>query len=234
MRKRGPNIRPRIRGLIHLRALEEPRLPRDAVALHLRDELERMGEIPLSEETLVKMVSRERNREQNPLDEPWSLGMMSKYKEDFPPEIVPVLIEIEKLQMHSDYEAPKEKLTIRHAQWIARLYHLLKDIYMRRYPEELEDASKKPVKEYLWMFLVIADVYAKWEEVNEIIGEKHIDTSYLDKEYFITEDFWDLPLDDKATRYAINRSLYYTILKDYDVEKSRKHGNKRNLSGEIS
>lgn len=232
MPRRGPKIRPRIRGLIHLRALEEPRLPRDAVALHLRDEIERMGEIPPSEETLIKMISRERNRETNPLDEPWSLGVLSKYKNDFPSEIVPVLIEIEKLQMYSSYETPKERLTIRHAQWIARLYHLIKEVYMRRYPEELEDASKKPVKEYLWMFFIIADVYAKWEEMNEIIGEKHIDTSELDKEYFISEDFWDLPFDKKVNRYAATRTLYYAILKDYDVEKTKKQGNNRNLSGE--
>lgn len=234
MVRRGPKIRPKIQGLIHLRALEEPRLPRDVVALHIRDEIERIGEIPPSEETIVKMVSRERNREPNPLDEPWSLGMLSKYKDDFPPEIVPVLIEIEKLQMHSDYEAPKDKLTIRHAQWIAHLYHLIKGIYMRRYPEELEDALKKPVKEYLWMFYVIADVYAKWEEVNELIGEKHIDTSCLDKEYFITEGFWDLTLDEKASRYAINRTLCYTFLNDFGVDNTKKHRNKRSLSGEIS
>ena len=82
MVRRGPKIRPKIQGLIHLRALEEPRLPRDIVALHIRDEIERIGEIPPSEETIVKMVSRERNREPNPLDEPWSLGMLSKYKDD--------------------------------------------------------------------------------------------------------------------------------------------------------
>ena len=234
MPKRGPKIRPKIRALIRIRALEEPRLPRDVVALHLRDEIERIGELPPSEETLIKMVSRERNREPNPLDEPWSLGMMSKYRADFPPEIVPVLIEIEKLQMYCNYETPKERLTIRQAQWIARLYHLIREIYMKRYPKELEDAIKKPVKEYLWMFYMIADVYAVWEEINEITGGKYIDTSLLDKEYFITEDFWDLPFDDKAIRYAAARVLYDTILKDYDVEKTKKHGNSRNLSGEKS
>ncbi|MFC2032691.1 hypothetical protein ACFLUS_04980, partial [Chloroflexota bacterium] len=219
MPKRGPKIRPRIKALIHVHALEEPRLPRDAVAMRIKEEIERMGEIPPSEETLVKMVSRERNREPNPLDEPWSLGMMSKYKDDFTPEIVPVLIDIEKLQMFVKYDAPKERLTVRHAQWIARLYHLIKEIYMRRYPEQIEDALNKPVKEYLWMFYVIADVYAKMEEMKEIIGEKHIDISELDKEYFITEEFWDLPWEEKPYRHIATKMLYKMVLEDHRVKK---------------
>ncbi len=214
--KRGPKISLRIRQLIHIRALEEPKTPRDAVALHLSEDIERMGEISPSEDTLKKMISKERNREPNPLEQPWCLGTLSNYKGDFPPEVVPVLVKVQKLQKRSDWEGPKE-LTIRQAQWIARLYHLIREIWVERYPD----------KDWGWMVWLIANVYAKREEMSEIIGEKYFDTSRTDEDFFITEHFWGLPIEEMAAYYAATDAIYLAIQGDYGRERTKKHENKK-------
>jgi hypothetical protein len=217
MTKRGPVILKRIRQLIHVRSLEEPRAPRDAVALHLIEEIERMGEISPTEETLKRMVSAERNREPNPLEKSWGLGILSKNKDDFPPELISVIIEMKKLKMRDDWEGSRD-LTIRQAQWIARLYPLIKEIHSRKYSN----------KDCLLMVWMISDIYAKREEMDEIVGEKYFDSSDLDEEIFISERFWEQPMSDKAVYYTATQSLYLAIQHDYNKDKKRNNDdNKR-------
>lgn len=219
MPRRGHKISPAIRGLIHLRALEEPRVPRNLVAMHLSDEISHMGLIAPAEDTLNKMISRERNRERDPLSEPWTIGASRKYKDDFRPEIIPRIIKLQKLQMRDDWNGIKP-LTIRQAQWVARLHDFVKEICLTKYPGA----------EYLWIVLVVADMYATWEEMQEIVGEK-LDTSNLDEVFFITEAFWDLSHEEWASRYAVIKSLYAAVEKDYRHGRTLKNRNDGNFSG---
>jgi len=175
-----------------------------------------------SYESIIQPI-RKSLQSKNPLEEPWSLGMLSKYKDDFPPEIIPVLIKVQKLQMQNDWEGPRV-LTIRQAQWIARLYHLIREISMRRHLDE----------EDLFMVWVITNVYAKREEMDEIIGKKYLDSSGLDKEIFFTENFWELPIDEKATYYAVTQSIYLAVQKDYGNDRTKKHETNNNFSGKES
>jgi len=213
MPKRGPKISPKIRELIILRALDEPRIPRDAVAIHLVDEIERMGLTPPSEDTIMKMISRTRNHEPNPLDNPWSIGSSIRY--DFSPDIIPVLIEVQKLQMQSEYEAAKERLTIRQAQWIARLYPLVTEIYVRKYSVDLDEFKKPVNKEYLWMVHVISAMYAQKQKMSEIIGIEYQDTTEYDEKFFITELFWELSASDRANITIASRTLYNAVRKEW-------------------
>lgn len=219
MPRRGHKIPPRIRVLIRLRALEEPRAPRDVVAMHLIDEIHRMGLIAPTEDTLNKMISCERNREPDPLDEPWSIGVSKKYKDDFRPEIIPRVIELQKLQMRGDWNGIKP-LTIRQAQWVARLHDFVKEICLTKYPDT----------EYLWIVWVVADMYATWEEMHKIVGEK-LNTSNLDEAFFITEAFWDLPHEEWANRYVLMQSLYAAVKEDYRHDQTPKNRNDDNFSG---
>jgi hypothetical protein len=175
-----------------------------------------------SYESIIQPI-RKSLQSKNPLEEPWSLGVLSKYKDDFPPEIIPVLIKVRKLQMQNDWEGPRV-LTIRQAQWIARLYHLIREISMRRHLDE----------EDLFMVWVITEVYAKREEMDEIIGKKYLDSSGVDKEIFFTEHFWELPIDGKAAFCAATQSLYLAVQKNYGHDRTKKHGNNDNFSGKES
>lgn len=163
-----------------------------------------------SYESIIQSI-RKSLQSKSPLEEPWSLGMLSKYKDDFPPEIVPVLIKVQKLQMQNNWEGPRV-LTIRQAQWIARLCHLIREISMRRHLDE----------EDLFMIWVISDLYAKREEMDEIIGRKYLDSSNLDKEIFFTEHFWELSIDEKAAYCAATQSLYLVVRKDYGADRTKK------------
>lgn len=156
---------------------------------------------------------------------------MSKYKDDFAPESIPILIEAQKLQKQSKYESPKEPLTIRQAQWIARLYPLITEIYVRRYSVELDELRKPVNKEYLWMVWVIADIYVLMEKSGEIIGKEYLDTPDLDEEFFITESYWDLPVPDRASFTIASRMLYDAVQKDWKDDKVKKHGNKDKFPG---
>lgn len=194
-------------------------------AKEIHAEVERvMGSNSPGESAVQKEVTKIRRRlaemPASDLDKLWSIGALSKYKYDFLPEIIPILIEAQKLQMQSKYEAVKEGLTIRHAQWIARLYPLITEIYVRKYSAEL-DESKIPVnKEYLWMVWVIADMYAQMEKISEIVGKEYQDTTEQDKEFFITERFWEQSDRDRASYYAASRSIYEAVLKDYGNDRA--------------
>ena len=220
MGKKGPNILPKIKMLIAHHALEEPRIPRDAVAIRLVDEIKRMGLIPPSEETIIKMVSGIRNQERNPLDNGWSIGSTIKYY--FPPDIIQIIIEIQKLQMRSDFEAAKERITIRQAQWIARLYPLITSIYKRRHPTGAV---------HLWMVYIISNLYTQMEMTHEVLGIEYEDTTEDDEDFFINESFWDKSVSDMADYYMASRILYKTVLKDYGDDRAKKHKPNNNFQG---
>lgn len=60
--------------------------------------------------------------EPNPLDKPWTIRSMNKSEYHIPPEALPSVLQV--WHFFKDYD---KTLTIREAQWVARLYAAIKD-----------------------------------------------------------------------------------------------------------
>jgi len=80
-----------------------------------------MGEVVPSEETIEKLISRARNHEDSPLDQPWCVGYLSKYP--IPPEALPIVMDM----YQSSLNMEGQRFTIRVALWVARLSQLIDD-----------------------------------------------------------------------------------------------------------
>lgn len=68
--------------------------------------------------TKQRKTNKARPHESNSLDEPWSLTTIKEYP--IPPEALPLVLAV----AHHKAFSPKQKLTIREAKWIGRLYAL--------------------------------------------------------------------------------------------------------------
>jgi len=111
--KRGrPGIKPHVRQLIYVKALEN-KTPRLALAVELKNLIEEMGELPPSEETMMRLISEARNHPNSPLDEPWSMATVNNYP--IPPDVLPIVLVL------SVHMREFQTFTIRHAKWAARL-----------------------------------------------------------------------------------------------------------------
>jgi hypothetical protein len=113
MPNRGPKIKPTIRALIRITAREDKR-DRRVVALALQKLIERLGEPVPGEETLMRMISEERNKDPNPEDQPWHFGTLNDYP--LSPEGLKAVLEA---YWFADRHGAT--LTIREAKWIGRL-----------------------------------------------------------------------------------------------------------------
>ena len=117
--KRGrPGIKPHIKQLICAKALQNKAIPRLALAVELKNLIEEMGEIPPTEETMTKLISQARNHPVSECDTLWSLGSLAEHP--IPPEAMPAVMSAYKKAL-----AENGELTIREAQWIARLYKII-------------------------------------------------------------------------------------------------------------
>lgn len=154
LRERGPRIKPMIKKLIAGEAIEYSNKPRLALAVELKDKINRMGEIPPSEETLIKMISAARNKEPRSFDTPWHLGLKDSITPDALEYILQAQDWLEGLPQHEGVPPPQRILTIKQAQWISRLYGAV---------------NRKPAAytagEYLYRW---ADWYASYEWICEI------------------------------------------------------------------
>jgi len=193
---RGPNISNTVRQLIISQAIHDSKtMPRRALAVRLQELIERMGEPPPTEDTLVKMISEARNKQPSELEKPWCIGACTYY--NIPTDVIPVLIKIQKLKAEYGNEEEMSKvLTLREARWIARLYHVAKPLI-----SELPDVEENDI---LWLDF-IASSYVQRERVSEQMNEQYPDTTDLDKLYFYSEDllnddvlisWWDALLPD--------------------------------------
>lgn len=143
---------------------------------------------------------------QLPLDTPWSIGDCIKY--NIPADMIPVLIEIQKLGLKAD-EIRFAQITNRQAKWFAMLYpsvqRLIKNKYheihfafntfltflfpLFRQWEEKEQVSQRVLElEELTLLILVGFQYANREQASEITRESHLDTSGLDNLYFVQED----------------------------------------------
>lgn len=121
--KRGSNIKPHIKSLIFVKSvIEQKGTPRTALAVELRELIEKMGEVPPTEETLIRKISEYRSREANPEDKPWGLHCLDDYH--VPPEALPILL---RAWVHAR-EKEMTSFSIRQAKWVTRLYAIYQDI----------------------------------------------------------------------------------------------------------
>ncbi|MFC1965218.1 hypothetical protein ACFLWG_04390, partial [Chloroflexota bacterium] len=101
-------------------------------------------------------ISRARNQETSPLDKSWHMGTLKDYP--LPTEALPVILDTMESQMML---TRSREVTIRHAIWISRLQHVVKD--------------KDELCEIAWH-------YAFNERISEIAHpEKQFDTSQYDR-----------------------------------------------------
>jgi len=218
---RGSQISKEVRRLIISQAVHDARsMPRWPLAARLKDLIEKMGYKSPSDETLVKMISEARNKQPREVEKPWSIGACSYY--NIPHDMIPVLIKTQKLKAeYGDNEDVSTVLTVREAQWIARLYHVAEPLI-----RELPDASESAL---LWLDF-IASSYVQRERVSEQMNEQYPDTTDLDRLYFYSDDFlnddvliswWDALLPDH--RRAIIDALEEERVVTYrDIERHKK------------
>lgn len=174
---RGPNISSEVRRLIIGQAIHDSKnMPRRALAVRLQELIEEMGEVSPTEETLIRMVSEARNKQASELDQPWSIGACAQY--NIPPDIVPVLVKLQKLKASSDKESQPGEITIREAQWVARLYPVAEPVINKAF---INDDGR------LWLLSIIVSSYVQRERVSEQMNEQHPNTSDLDRLYFANE-----------------------------------------------
>ena len=179
---RGPKISSEVRRLIIGQAIHDSKnMPRRALAVRLQDLIEKMGEISPTEDTLAKLISEARNQQPSDLDLPWSIGACAQY--NIPPDIIPILINLQKQKAPGDEEGLLRQITIREAQWIARLYPSVKSLKNKNI---IDNAER------LWWLSIIVSGYVQRERVSEHMNEQYPNTADLDRLYFTNED----PLSD--------------------------------------
>jgi hypothetical protein len=175
---RGPNISNEVKRLIIGQAIHDSKnMPRRALAIRLQDLIEKMGEISPTEETLIRMISEARNQQQSELDQPWSIGACGSY--NIPPDIIPVLIRLQKLKASGDKECLLGEITIREAQWVTRLYPVAEPLINKAFGER---------EGRLRLLSLIVSCYVQRERVSKQMNEQYPNTSELDRIYFANED----------------------------------------------
>ena len=191
---KGPIIKKNIRNEIDSLYLENPTLR----AKEVQAELERRhGDIAPKLSAVQKELTKLRrdpgqlNKE---IDQQWSLGSLSKYP--IAAETIPVIIELQTARNNNGAVVGRSFLTIRQAQWIARLSPLLNSI-----SSELPEGINIP-----GLLLQIAVLYARLEQIAEI-NQEILDTLDLDGLLFITKGY--LQEKDELKREQLLNILSY-------------------------
>ena len=209
---RGPKISNEVRQLIISQAIHDSNtMPRRALAVRLQELIERMGEVSPTEDTLVRMISEARNKQPSELEKPWSIGACAQY--NIPPDIIPILIKIQKLKAGEDEGGSLGEITIREARWIARLYPAAEPL--------ISNLAFGYDRRFLWL-LFIANGYVQRERVSENINEQYPNTSDLDRLYFTGEIFLG---DDALVSWwdAIPPEYQQTILDAIEEDRTVTH-----------
>jgi hypothetical protein len=175
---RGPKISREVRQLIIGQAIHDSKnMPRRALALRLQDIIEKMGEISPTEDTLARLISEARNKQPSELDQPWSIGANAQY--NIPPDIIPVLIRLQRFRRTNQRKGGWGELTIREARWFARLYPVAEPIGNKTL---IDDNGR------LWLLSLIVSCYVQRERISEQMNEQYPNTSELDRLFFANED----------------------------------------------
>lgn len=124
--KRGrPGIDPQVKKIILRMAREDRDTKRLALARQIIDEINSKNRTAPTEQTVMKLISEARRQVESPLDSLWSTASFEKY--EICAEALPVIFEIKWQRLTSIQDPRFNKLSIREARWIARLYRLAKD-----------------------------------------------------------------------------------------------------------
>jgi len=176
---RGPNISNTVRQLIISQAIHDSKtMPRRALAVRLQELIERMGEPPPTEDTLVKMISEARNKQPGELEKPWCIGVCAYY--NIPPDIIPLLIKVQQSRKQGEFKDFEKELTIREALWYNRLRPVVETLTKNKFPFDVNAPFS-----YL---NIIVSAYVQRERVSEIMNEQYPNTTDLDRIIFINED----------------------------------------------
>jgi len=175
---RGPKISNEVRRLIIGQAIHDSKnMPRRALAVRLQDLIEKMGEISPTEDTMVKLISEARNQQPSDLDQPWSIGACAQY--NIPPDIIPVLIQLQKMNAPDYKEGLLGEVTIREARWVAQLFPVADPVINKTFIGD---------EERLQLLSLIVSCYVERERVSEQMNEQYPNTFDLDKLYFANND----------------------------------------------
>ena len=117
---RGSRLSETVQILITEEALAHPNTPRRALAVKLQDMIAGMGQPVPEEDTLVKMISRARNKFEDTLDRPWSLAV--SVDEHLPPSATMALLKAWRMTQALD-----EPFPTREARWLAYLSGVMCD-----------------------------------------------------------------------------------------------------------
>jgi hypothetical protein len=155
-------------------------------------------EVPPAEETVIKLISKYRNRERPALDRPWSLGEMDTMPElSMDAESINYVL---KARSHAGKEGFPIPLTFRQAKWISRLYRV----------------TGKNLA-FLWFS---SFVYANYEIVCEMAGTvfntRRLDSALLDSKVFASVAT-ELQAHELANE-AFKKGFYFNLNK-YDSER---------------
>jgi len=143
-----PPVSPVVWSLICNEVQSHPEELRKVLAYELEKKIRLKGEVPPTNQTLIKMISKARNSESSPEDYPWHLDAFDKCP--VPADALPVILEI---QQHID-----KNLSIRLVKWLTRLYVVLREKQFLK-GNELSYCLYC----YLW-----ASMYANREKISEI------------------------------------------------------------------
>jgi len=112
----------------------------------------------------IMAVLRRKSKEsrENPLDKPWSIGVSARHA--IPPDAIPVILKVRALWEQADPVGqrpdPDSRPSIREAQWVSRLCHVI--------PDDVEALGQA------------ASVYARVEDFSERLGHPVFDSTGLD------------------------------------------------------
>ena len=162
------NIKPDVkvyvikRALQERNALEEGKLTLDTLVKRISQELKNDKKTPPAPSTMKKTISKVRNREPSPEDQPWHMGTFKVYT----PSAVGLAAIMEAYRFAL---VNKATLTIRQAKWIARLRPVL---------EVTLGLSRR---ELVALSILLGIDYARDEMLSEVTGEP-LDTTANDQQ----------------------------------------------------
>ncbi|GEM_PF-6893699 len=166
---RGPNIPDDWRKYIFNQAIEEKYKPRmllaDEIVEQMRQSRDIKDRLP-ERESVAKLISRARNLPYTDEDKPWSIAASVKY--GISPEASKDLFDIWRFSLAID-----RPISIRQAKWIVYIQAL--------YYQDISTGKRYSDKVVRNLELIsLSWLYSIQEQVSQIMGEKHFNTTALD------------------------------------------------------
>lgn len=196
-RKKGSPkaLKPKVREYIVERS-RACNTPRDFLARELITEIESIGEIAPTEDTLLSYISTARNQEESPLDVKWDIGSLKNY--ELNPDVVPILFQ-EQTRRLKENQPP---ITILQALWASRLYSTIRALLATK-PQAIAES-----------IIYWSGEYAIKEKISNY-AKTQFDTTELD-EYLLSKP--DMTLETWLNKKRSNPDKPY--LDETDLEDS--------------